>query len=77
MTGDVEEAILEMYISGISVRKITGVTDAPSKARVRSMALLVCVGVDEAGSREVFTRWGWSFVGFLQTLPLGPSVLYK
>jgi putative transposase len=31
MTGDVEEAILEMYLSGISVRKIAGVTDALSK----------------------------------------------
>ncbi len=34
MTGDVEEAILEMYLSGISVRKIAGVTDALSKAKV-------------------------------------------
>jgi putative transposase len=100
MTGDVEEAILEMYLSGISVRKIAGVTDALSRvrvgkdavsriarrleeeqqawrerslaeksypylyldatylkvrwgARVSSMALLVCVGVDEEGFREV------------------------
>ena len=100
MTGDVEEAILEMYLSGISVRKIAGVTDALSKvrvgkdavsriasrlqeqqkewrersleekeypylyldatylkvrwaARVTTMALLVCVGVDEEGFREV------------------------
>ena len=100
MTGDVEEAVLEMYLSGISVRKIAGVTDALSKvrigkdavsriarrlqeqqrewrersleekeypylyldatylkvrwgARVTSMALLVCVGVDEEGFREV------------------------
>jgi putative transposase len=100
MTGDVEEAILEMYLSGISVRKIAGVTDALSKvrvgkdavsriarrleeeqrewrerslqeksypyvyldatylkvrwgARVTSMALLVCVGVDEEGFREL------------------------
>jgi putative transposase len=101
MTGDVEEAVLEMYLSGISVRKIAGVTDALSRvrvgkdavsriarrleeeqrewrerplqeksypylyldatyhlkvrwgARVRSMALLVCVGVDEEGIREV------------------------
>jgi putative transposase len=99
MTGDVEEAVLEMYLSGISVRKIAGVTDALSKvkvgkdavsriasrlqeeqrewrerhleekaypylyldatylkvrwgARVRSMALLACVGVDEEGFRE-------------------------
>jgi putative transposase len=100
MTGDVEEAILEMYLSGISVRKIAGVTDALSRvrigkdavsriasrleeqqkewrersleekeypylyldatylkvrwgARVTSMALLACVGVDEEGFREV------------------------
>lgn len=100
MTGDVEEAILEMYLSGISVRKIAGVTEALSRvrvgkdavsriarrleeeqkewrersleeksypylyldatylkvrwgARVTSMALLVCVGVDEEGFREV------------------------
>jgi transposase-like protein len=100
MTGDVEEAILEMYLSGISVRKIAGVTDALSKvrigkdavsriasrleeqqkewrerplgekeypylyldatylkvrwgARVTSMALLTCLGVDEEGFREV------------------------
>jgi putative transposase len=100
MTGDVEEAILEMYLSGISVRKIAGVTEALSKvrigkdtvsriasrlqeqykewqersleekdypylyldatylkvrwgARVTNMALLVCVGVDEEGFREV------------------------
>jgi putative transposase len=100
MTGDVEEAVLEMYLSGISVRKIAGVTEALSKvrvgkdavsriarrleeqqrewrersleekaypylyldatylkvrwgARVTTMALLVCVGVDEEGFREV------------------------
>ena len=100
MTGDVEEAVLEMYLSGISVRKIAGVTDALSRvrigkdavsriarrleeqqrewrersleekqypylyldatylkvrwgARVTSMALMVCVGVDEEGFREV------------------------
>jgi putative transposase len=100
MTGDVEEAVLEMYLCGISVRKIAGVTDTLSRvrvgkdavsriarrleeeqrewrerplqeksypylyldatylkvrwgARVRSMALLVCVGVDEEGIREV------------------------
>lgn len=100
MTGDVEEAVLEMYLSGVSVRKIAGVTEALSRvrvgkdavsriarrleeeqrewrersleqkdypylyldatylkvrwgARVSSMALLVCVGVDEEGFREV------------------------
>jgi putative transposase len=100
MTGDVGEAVLEMYLSGISVGKIAGVTDALSKvrickdavgriasrleeeqkewrerpleekaypylyldatyltvrwgARVTSMALLACVGVDEEGFREV------------------------
>jgi putative transposase len=34
MTEDVEEAILEMYLSGISVRKIAGVTEALSKVRI-------------------------------------------
>jgi transposase-like protein len=34
MTGDVEEAVLEMNLSGISVRKIAGVTDALSKVRI-------------------------------------------
>jgi putative transposase len=99
MTGDVEEAVLEMYLSGISVRKIAGVTEALSRvkvgkdavsriarrleeeqrawrerplekgypylyldatylkvrwgASVTTMALLVCVGVDEEGFREV------------------------
>ena len=100
MTGDVEEAVLEMYLSGISVRKIAGVTEALSRvrvgkdavsriasrleeqqkewrersleekgypylyldatylkvrwaARVTTIALLVCVGVDEEGFREV------------------------
>ena len=100
MTGDVEEAVLEMYLSGISVRKIAGVTDSLSRvkigkdavsriaqrleeqqnewrerplgekeypylyldatylklrwgARVTSMALLACVGVDGEGFREV------------------------
>jgi putative transposase len=100
MTGDLEEAVMEMYLSGISVRKIAGVTEALSRvkvgkdavsriasrlqeqqkewrersleektypylyldasylkvrwsARVTTMALLVCVGVDEEGFREV------------------------
>jgi putative transposase len=34
MTGDVEEAILEMYLSGISTRKVAGITDALSRVRV-------------------------------------------
>jgi putative transposase len=34
MTGNVEEAILEMYLSGISTRKIAGITDALSRVRV-------------------------------------------
>jgi putative transposase len=34
MSGDVEEAVLEMYLSGISVRKIASVTEALSKVRV-------------------------------------------
>ena len=99
MTGNVEEAILEMYLSGISTRKIAGITDALSRvkigkdvvsriserlherqrawrerplekaypylyldatylkvnwgASVANLALLVAVGVDEEGFREV------------------------
>jgi putative transposase len=34
MTGDVEEAVLEMYLCGISVRKIVGVTEALSRVKV-------------------------------------------
>jgi transposase-like protein len=34
MTGDAEEAVLEMYLSGISVRKIAGVTEALSRVKV-------------------------------------------
>jgi putative transposase len=34
MTGDVEEAVLEMYLSGVSVRNIAGVTEALSKVKV-------------------------------------------
>jgi transposase-like protein len=34
VTGDVEEAILEMYLSGISVREIASVTDAVSMVKV-------------------------------------------
>jgi putative transposase len=121
MSGDVEEAILEMYLSGISVRKIAGVTDALSRvkvgkdavsrisrrleeqqrewrerslkekeypylyldatylkvrwgSRVTSMALLVCVGVDEEGFREVLavevagTQKGAAYTSLLRGL---------
>jgi putative transposase len=121
MTGDVQEAVLEMYLSGISVRKIAGVTDALSKvrigkdavsriasrlqeeqrewrersleekaypylyldatylkvrwgARVSSLALLACVGVDEEGFREVLavevagTEKGAAYASLLQGL---------
>jgi transposase-like protein len=34
MTGDVEEAVLEMYLSGISVRKIAGVTETLSRVKI-------------------------------------------
>jgi putative transposase len=34
MTGDVEEAVLEMYLSGISVRKLTRVTDSLSRVKI-------------------------------------------
>jgi putative transposase len=34
MTGDVEEAVLEMYLSGISGRKIASVTDSLSRVKI-------------------------------------------
>jgi len=34
LTGNVEEAILEMYLSGVSTRKIAGITAALSKVRI-------------------------------------------
>ena len=34
MTGNVEEAILEMYLSGISTRKIAEITDTVSPVRI-------------------------------------------
>ena len=39
MTGDVKEAVLEMYLSGISVRKTAGVTEALSKVTVGKDAM--------------------------------------
>ncbi len=39
MTGDVEEAVLEMYLSGISVRKIAGVTDSLSRVKIAKDAV--------------------------------------
>jgi putative transposase len=34
LTGSVEEAILEMYLSGVSTRKIAGITEALSRVRI-------------------------------------------
>jgi putative transposase len=34
MTGNVEEAVLEMYLSGISTRKIAGITNAWSRMKI-------------------------------------------
>jgi putative transposase len=39
MWRSVEEAVLEMYLCGISVRKIAGVTDALSRVRVGKNAV--------------------------------------
>src|SRR5215204_5719133 len=39
LTGNVQEAVLEMYLCGISLRKIAGVTDALSKVRIGKDAL--------------------------------------
>jgi putative transposase len=48
MTGDVEEAVLEMYLSGISVRKIAGVTEALSRVRVGKDAVSrICGRLEE------------------------------
>jgi len=52
MTGDVEEAVLEMYLSGISVRKIAGVTDALSKVRVGKDAVSRIAARLEAQQKE-------------------------
>ena len=51
MTGDVEEAVLEMYLSGISVRKIAGVTDALSKVRIGKDAVSRIAGRLEGEQR--------------------------
>jgi putative transposase len=40
MSGDVEEADLEMYLSGISLRKIAGVTEALSRVKVGKDAVI-------------------------------------
>ena len=53
MTGDVEEAILEMYLSGISVRKIAGVTDSLSRVKIGKDA------VSRIASRLEEQQKGW------------------
>jgi putative transposase len=52
MTGDVEEAILEMYLSGISVRKVAGITDALSRVRVGKDAVSRITGRLEEEQRQ-------------------------
>jgi hypothetical protein len=55
MTGDVEEeAVLEVYLSGISVRKIAGVTDALSRVRIGKDAVsrIASRPQEEQGSGE-------------------------
>ena len=52
MTGDVEEAILEMYLSGISVRKVAGITDALSKVRIGKDAVSRIASRLEGQQRE-------------------------
>ena len=34
MTGDVEEAVLEMYLQGVSVRRVAEITRALSRVKV-------------------------------------------
>src|SRR5215210_6538278 len=52
MTGDVEEAVLEMYLSGISVRKIAGVTDSLSRVRIGKDAVSRIVSRLEEQQKE-------------------------
>ncbi len=52
MSGDVEEAILEMYLSGISVRKIAGVTEALSRVRIGKDAVSCIASRLEEQSRK-------------------------
>jgi transposase-like protein len=52
MTGDVEEAILEMYLSGISLRKIAGVTEALSRVKVGKDAVSRIASRLEGQQRE-------------------------
>jgi transposase-like protein len=52
MTGDVEEAVLEMYLSGISVRKIAGVTEALSRVKVGKDAVSRIARRLEGAQRE-------------------------
>lgn len=51
-TSDVEEAVLEMYLSGISVRKIAGVTEALSRVKVGKDAVSCIVRRLEEEQRE-------------------------
>ena len=52
MSGDVEEAVLEMYLSGISVRKIAGVTDSLSRVRIGKDAVSRIVSRLEEQQKE-------------------------
>jgi putative transposase len=38
MTGDVEEVVLELYLSGISTRKVVSITNSLSQVRVGKAA---------------------------------------
>ena len=39
MTGEVEEAVLEMYLQGVSTRKITAITEGLSRIRISKDAV--------------------------------------
>jgi hypothetical protein len=41
MTRNVEEAVLEMYLSGISTRKIDGTTDVLSRVKIGSLGRIM------------------------------------
>ena len=52
MTGDVGEAVLDMYLSGISVRKVAGVTEALSRVKAGKDAVSRITSHLEGQQRE-------------------------
>jgi putative transposase len=71
MSGDVEEAVLEMYISGISVRTMADVTDAFSRVRIGKDAVSRIARRLEEKQRESLWRKGISLSLTGRYLPEG------